>query len=134
MKRCIDVPGDIDLGNNRDHPRARFFDQRLVVLEAVVSAFFSSDRAIRGTLDEFRELWNINTPALVITEVQMQNIQSQLAHRIHDANDCRNTEEMARDINMQAAVPVCRVVKNFHSDGLAVMIGDRQSVKPSQAS
>ena len=64
----------------------------------------------------------------------MQNIQSQLAHRIHDAHDRGNSEEMARDINMQAAVPVCRVVKNFHSDGLAVMIGDRQSVEPSQAS
>ena len=128
------MPGDIDLGNDRDHPRARFFDQRLVVLEAVVSAFFPANRTIRGTLDELRELRNLNTPALIITEVQMQNIQSQLAHRIHDAHDRGNTEEMARDINMQAAVPVCRVVKNFHSDGLAVMIGDRQSVEPSQAS
>ena len=64
----------------------------------------------------------------------MQNVQTHFAHRIHDAKDRGNAEEMAGNINMQAAMLVCGVVKNFHSDGLAVMIGDRQSVEPSQAS
>ena len=77
---------------------------------------------------------DFNAPSLIIAQVQVQDVQTHLTHRIHDAKDCGDAEEMTGNIDVQAAMPVGRVVDDLHCNGSPAMVRDGQCVEAAQAS
>ncbi len=102
----VGMPGQVDLGHDGDVTGCRIADELLVVLGREKAAVAAADLRRRTAAGELRPARNLQPPALIIGEVQMQVVELERGHTVDDAPDGLRAEEVPRDVEHDSAVRV----------------------------
>ena len=102
-ERRVAVPRHVDLGHDRDVARPRVRDDVGVLLLRVEAAAPAADLRLSADRREVRPRLDLDAPALIVGEMQMQAIDLVQRERSMKRFTSSRAEEMARDVEHRAA-------------------------------
>ena len=108
------VAGKVDLGHNGHVPGRGVRHDAGIVLSRVEAARVAVDGCPGCEPGEFRARGNLDPPPLVIGQVQVEVIELELRRPVDDAEHRVDREEVARDIEHDAAVGKARGIRDRH--------------------
>jgi hypothetical protein len=97
------VPRHVDLGNDRDEALRRVGDEILVLLLRVETAWRAADFGLPALPGEVGPLLDLDPPALIVGEMQVQPVHLVQRDQIDVPLDVVRREEVARDVEHGAA-------------------------------
>ena len=109
-ERGVAVPRHVDLGHDRDVARLRVGDDVRVLLLRVEPAVAAADLRLSADRREVRPRLDLDAPALVVGEVQMQPIDLVQRVQVDEPFDVLGLQKMAGDVEHRAAPLVSRHV------------------------
>ena len=111
-QRGVDVSWHVDLGHDGDVPRSRVRHDVLVLLLRVVAARVTVDRGAAAEGGQTRPALDLDAPALVVGQVQVQCVDLVLGDLVDVQLDLVRLEEMPRDVEHRPAAGEARVVED----------------------
>ena len=109
-ERRIGMAGQIDLRHDGHVPARRVGDDLAVVVLRVVATASAVCLGQAAVLSQARPALDLDAPALVVGEVQVQDVELEQGHVVDVALHVVDAEEVARDVEHRAAVGEARVV------------------------
>ena len=102
-QRRVHVAGQVDLGHDDDTALRRVLDDRRVVALRVRAARPAADRGRAADLRQPRPRLDLDPPALVVGEVQVQPVEAEARDHVDEALHVLDAEEVPRDVEHHAA-------------------------------
>ena len=121
----VHVPGQVDLGNDDDAAQRRVGLDHRVVLGRVPAARVAVDGGVARAGGELRVRREVQPPALVVGEVQVQDVQPEVRHDFQEREHGRHGVEVPRDVDGQTAPGEAGgVLDPRRRDGGGVRVGE----------